>query len=261
MTKQGLAALPELARTAIELGESLSETDWAQPSACPGWSVHDIFVHLACTLRESVDPESMPPTVPGKIERSNDRAVAAFRSLTPRQTLDLYRDLIEPALVIHDNAQTGDAASREVDLEDAGTYPAHLMVDSLVFDHYCHLRHDLGGFGPLDFSVRADAVVMESSLSWLIAGLPQMSAARLPSVLTAPFSLELTGPGGGTWTLAPVPTTIEVKAATREADAAISSTAEDFLVWGTHRGDWREYVRLGGDASLAAQVVDAIKVF
>ena len=49
------------------------------------------------------------------------------------------------------------AASEIVAFNDARTYPTHLLADSLVFDHHCHLRHELGGRGPLDLDVMSAA--------------------------------------------------------------------------------------------------------
>ena len=38
-----------------------------------------------------------------------------------------------------------------VPLGNLGSHPLHLLANALVFDHYCHLRHDmLGPNGPVD---------------------------------------------------------------------------------------------------------------
>ena len=37
----------------------------------------------------------------------------------------------------------------------------------------------------------------------MIAGMPQMQPTELAEVVTEPLELELTGPGGGTWTIQP----------------------------------------------------------
>ena len=37
----------------------------------------------------------------------------------------------------------------------------------------------------------------------MMAGLPQMQPDELAAVVTAPLRIELTGPGGGTWTITP----------------------------------------------------------
>jgi len=79
MTRSGVGALPELTAAATDLAARLTTDQWRTPSACPGWTVHDVFIHMTCTLREVVEPDTLPPSVPGNIERSNDAAVAALR--------------------------------------------------------------------------------------------------------------------------------------------------------------------------------------
>ena len=58
---------------------------------------------------------------------------------------------------------------------------------------------DVGG----DREGRAGPTTVDAepaALEWLMAGLPQISLARLTQALAAPVALELTGPGGGIWT-------------------------------------------------------------
>src|SRR6476620_8746899 len=38
--------LPRLRSELAALLTSLTDGDWAQPTSCPGWSVHDVAVHL-----------------------------------------------------------------------------------------------------------------------------------------------------------------------------------------------------------------------
>jgi hypothetical protein len=217
-----------------------------------------MFIHLACTFRD----ESQLPSVPGSIERSNDVAVGAFRHRTPQQTLDDYRALSELALERLTNQQIGDAGRQVVDLDDAGRYPAHLMADSLVFDHYCHLKHDLSVPGSLTFEIAADAATMAATLTWLIAGLPMMSPPRLADALTAPVALKLTGAGGGSWILANIQGAVVVTVGTGDAAASLTCTADEFLRWGTHRVSFLDAdVRLDGDTRLAHTAAAAIKVF
>ncbi|MFE7420002.1 maleylpyruvate isomerase N-terminal domain-containing protein [Rhodococcus sp. NPDC057529] len=266
MTTEGIKALESLSNEVTRLAEVVTEQDWTLPSACPGWNNHDVLIHFACTLREVVEPDSLPEPVPGSIERTNDVAVAQFRGESISQTLDTYQRLIGPALEALTALQNEPDGSEVVDFDDAGSYPAHLIVDSLVFDHYCHLRHDLasprGRLTALDIEVTD--LVMRSSLTWLIAGLPQMSPRRLSATLTAPVALKLTGPGGGIWTLASGRDAGGVTIAEGSVDpaATITSTADSFHLWGTHRGSRHDLdVSLGGNAALASAVLDAIHVF
>lgn len=261
MTPNSPRILGGLTETVIDLGMRLNPHDWARPSACPGWTVHDIFIHLTCTLREIAAPDTLPTPVPGSIERSNDAAVAAFRRQTPEETLQDYRALAPDALDGLVAMQDEPVASEIVDFDDAGCYPTHLVADSLVFDHFCHLRHDLGGSGPLKVEIDPTEEVMRSSLEWLMAGLPQMSPARLAQALDAPVALELTGPGGGTWTLRRTESGVQIFREGADAAARLISTADQFLRWGTHRQPWQEVLTISGEPALAGAVASAIHVF
>ena len=37
--------------------------------------MHDVVVHLTCTLREIVDPAGLPGPIPGTVERTNAAAL------------------------------------------------------------------------------------------------------------------------------------------------------------------------------------------
>ncbi|MDX2600312.1 maleylpyruvate isomerase family mycothiol-dependent enzyme [Streptomyces caniscabiei] len=267
MTSRGVTAFEHLSRTVLGLEGTIDDSGWAQPSACPGWSNHDVLIHLVCTLREVVEPESLPASFPGSIERSNDVAVAAFRGEKPAQTLESYRRLLGPALDALTGMQEELAASEEVDFDDAGRYPAHLIADSLAFDHYCHLRHDLAApRGTVEgLMVTGDETVISASLTWLLAGLPQMSPRRLAVALIRPVALSLSGPGGGAWTLAPTSgghrITVE-RGVSPAVETRISASADSFHLWGTHRESWRDAgLDISGDEGLAADVLDALHVF
>jgi len=263
MTASAIPALAALADTVLELGNNLNHDDWNTPSACPGWSVHDVVVHLTCTLREIVDPAGLPGPVPGSVERTNDAAVNAYRGRNPQDTLSDYRTLLHPALTGLRDLQTGPAAAETVDFDDAGKYPAHLIADSLVFDHYCHLRHDLAGRGPLRITVPADPPTLTASRIWMLAGLPQMSPPRLTQVLADPVGLDLAGPGGGSWILRTVAGQVTVQPGPTEDTAArLISTVDDFMLWSTHRIDWRDAaLTQEGDREIARQAADAVHVF
>ena len=262
MTRSGVGALPELTAEATDLAARLTADQWRAPSACPGWSVHDVYIHMTCTLREVVDPNTLPPPVPGSIERSNDAAVAAFRHQTPDETMADYRAFVTPAHAALEQMQHDPAARETVDFDDAGTYEMHLLADSIAFDHYCHLRHDLTGRGPLQAIIGATEEVGRANLNWLMAGLPQMSPAQLAVALRSPVELEFNGPGGGVWTLSPSADGPRVTPGESGASSRIVSTVDAFLLWGTHRIDWRvAEVSVTGDLAVAREVLSAIHVF
>ncbi|MFP5325867.1 MAG: maleylpyruvate isomerase family mycothiol-dependent enzyme, partial [Acidimicrobiia bacterium] len=98
------------------------------------------------------------------------------------------------------------------------------------------------------------------------SGLPQMAPDALRSAVTQPFVLEVTGPGGGTWTLLPAAGDDQLvelsEAPTKAAAATATTTSVDFVLWATHRRPWRDLgVVVEGDQEYAGVVLDAIHVF
>ncbi|CUR56845.1 conserved hypothetical protein [metagenome] len=262
MTRHAVAPFQRLTEAVRRL-ERLNEAQWSRPSTCPGWSNHDVLIHLACTLRETVEPDSLPVAVPGDIERTNDAFVIAFRGQSPTETLGDYARLVDQTIDTLGSLQDEPVASEPADFHDAGTYPLHLVADAMVFDHFTHLRYDLPVVdSSASTSLSQDADIMRVSLGWLIAGLPQMSPARLAKILTAPVDLELTGPGGGQWTLRPGASPIAVAPSSGGVETVLTSSADAFHQWGTRRTSWRDSdVEIAGDSQLGAAVLDTMRVF
>ena len=84
-----------------------------------------------------------------------------------------------------------------------------------------------------------------------------MQPTELAEVVTEPLELELTGPGGGTWTIQPAGEDGLISVAPRAnlgASATVASTAHNFVSWGTKRFDWRSTCVIEGDENYAASV-------
>ena len=259
------AAVPVLTRLSEHLlaARDRTSTDWSLPSACRGWSNGDVLIHLACTLRELSAPETLPAPVQDDIEATNEVQVAAFRGATIESAFADYAAQLPPALA---QLQAPELSAETLSLENAGVYPVHLAAESLVFDHFCHLRHDLT-MGPDALAPLSDDLCAEAlhwAVRWLIAGLPQMSPPALADVITGPVALKLTGPGGGAWTIYPAPGGARRVAVATGVDAStiVGCSGDDFMRWGTKRQPWRKAgVRVRGDEALAEAVLDHIHVF
>ncbi len=48
--------------------------------------------------------------------------------------------------------------------------------------------------------------------------------------------------------------------ADKAAAATVRSASHDFVVWGTKRRPWRDFVEVEGDEAYAAAVLDAVKI-
>jgi uncharacterized protein (TIGR03083 family) len=266
MSERGVEALRADRDEVLAVARSLNAEEWATPSDCAGWRVQDVVTHMGAVCQQVVEPGSMP-AVAGDVEATQDQAVALRKDWTPEQVLEDYEQRSAAVLEALAGLQAPGIADSPITLDNLGTHPLHLLANALAFDHFCHLRNDiLRPNGPIDRPAPpADDLRLEATMEWLLSGLPQMAAEPLRAAVSKPLALRLGGPGGGEWTLRPAEgdglVTLE-EGADPGAAATVSSTAEDFVVWGTQRRSWRERaVEVEGDEAYAASVLDAIHVF
>ncbi|MEU3273124.1 maleylpyruvate isomerase family mycothiol-dependent enzyme [Saccharomonospora sp. NPDC006951] len=93
--------LPLFARkhdTFINLLRELTDEDWATPTVCPGWTVHDVAAHVLADYvgRLSMHRDTFSPlrplageAFPAFIHRINDEWVTAARRISPSLLIDL----------------------------------------------------------------------------------------------------------------------------------------------------------------------------
>lgn len=267
MTSQAIEALQLIHGDLKTLLNDIDEADWARPSACEGWRVQDVFAHVSSNMKETVEPtpppEDPPPAM--KAEEAMEALVAPRRDWTSTELLAEYDRYYEDWLGAMSAMQDEPTASTVAPLADLGEHPLHLVANAYAFDHYCHLRIDLlQPSGPLTAALPepTDAMV-RPGIDWMLAGMPQMQPDELPPLLTKPLRLVLTGPGGGTWTLAPGADG-ELFTITETGDgevaATVTSSAHDFVSWGTKRSDWHAACTVDGDEAYAVAILDVINI-
>ena len=262
MSKQALAALEVERARAIELAQSLSDEEWATPSDCDGWRVQDVFAHMATVFHQVADPSATPPDASGDAEATAELMLAPLKDLTPEQVLAEYVEWGDKAHAALVGLQEPPMADTVIPLGNLGEHPLHLLANAFVFDHYCHLRHDvLAPGGPIEREpLPQDEASLAATMEWMLAGLPQMCAAPLEPLVDRPVNLVFEGPGGGSWVLVPGPLRVE-EGSSPDAVATVTSTPHDFVSWGTQRRDWRESgVTIAGDEAYAGAVLDAFNV-
>jgi len=248
MTTAAVDALRADHEAFAALAATLTADEWAAPSACAGWTVSDVLGHMTQLFRQFVEPAALPPGDPaGSGERTQDIWVAALRDQPVEQVLADYRRLGEQTLVGLAGLQGNETP---IELGDLGTHPLHLIANAYAFDHYTHIRADLlAPEGPLDRPApSAGAAHLGAVADWIVAGVPQMSAAAV----TRPLELILTGPGGRTVRLGP----------DGEAAATVTSSIDDLVRWSTGRRSWKELdVHLTGDLATATHFCETIHIF
>lgn len=264
MTAAAIVGLRAIHEDLQSVFDRVTDAEWGLDSACAGWRVQDVLAHFTSNFNEMVNP-SPPPDEPVEMtaEQAMEALVAPRKSWSPAQLLAEYAAARDGAFGALTAMQDEPLGSTVIPIADLGSYPMHLLANAYCFDHYCHLRHDLlAPGGPLGHEVPpADDLRLRPGIEWMIAGLPQMCKAGL-AVLDRPLVLELTGAGGGSWTLNPAGDDGLVTAVENGGGgvATASSSAHDFVSWGTGRSAWRNAVTLSGDTDYAAAVLDGIQI-
>ncbi len=262
MSKEGLASAARSVAEVKQVIVSVSESEAARPSGCAGWSVKDLVAHMSSNFKEICEP-SPPPPEPMNLpaERLMDLLVEPRKDWSWVDVRDEYLRYADGAVAALGALQDEPLASTPSALADLGTYPMHQLADAFAFDHYCHLRIDLlAPTGPIhrDLPPPDDALV-GPAVGWMLAGLAQMQPGLVDDLLE-PIGLRLTGAGSGEWRLIPTETGIVVTAEPGSTAATVTSTAHDFVLWGTTRHAWRDDCTLEGDERVAIRFLDALNI-
>jgi uncharacterized protein (TIGR03083 family) len=263
MSKLGVEGLRAEREALLEVARSLSDDELAGPSGCEGWSIRDVYAHLASSIHGVVDPAFLPD-MSGGTEDAMEGPVTQRRDKPFAEVLDEYETFSEQALNFFAMAQEPPMAETMLPMNDLGTHPLSILANTFLFDAYCHLHHDiLLPRGSVDRpEPPRDEMRLQPTVEWMLAGLPWMCAKQL-AFMDRPVAFRLDGPGGGAWTIAPGGDEGRVQVnegADSGALATITSNAHDFVAWGTKRTPWRDSVKVEGDEAYAARVLDAINI-
>lgn len=246
--------------------DGLSPQDWDRPSACAGWTVKDVVAHVTSNQKEVADPTPPPPDPQPTLsaEAAMEALVAPRKDWSPGEVRAEYDRYVEPWISALASLQEEPAASTPAPVADLGTYPLHSFANAFAFDHYCHLRIDLlAPTGPLTASVPPPTdEELRPGIEWMLMGMAQMQPVELATAIVRPLGLKLTGAGGGEWTLVPAGDTglISVEPGIGSVAATVTSTAHDFVRWGTKRCNWRDCCTIEGDDDIAATVLDVLNI-
>jgi uncharacterized protein (TIGR03083 family) len=264
MTAEGLDAARRSVAQLEGIIPLVDDASWEQPSACDGWRVIDVVAHLAALATEAVDPPEPDPSWPKVRERYHDLRVDERRGWSHEQVVDEWQRSTPRQLESVEAGQKPAVADDPVEVTGLGTYPRHLLANTMAFNVFCHLRNDLlAPAGPLPFALPdpTDADVAPA-VAFMLAGVPQMQGPELTAAVDEPLVLELTGPGATTVTVLPAARDggLLVVEPGAGGSTRIRSTALDFIRWGTTREPWRESCEIAGDADAAARFLDRLNI-
>lgn len=264
LSRNGLQAARESAEQLNDVIAQVTDAQWDLPSACAGWRVIDIIAHLAALAHEAVTPPPPDPSAPTVRERYHDYRVNQRRAYTYAQVIEEWQTYGPRQLDLLEEAQDGERSEETVAVPGLGTYPRHMLANTMAFNVFCHLRNDmLAPDGPLPIRVPAptDGLVAPA-VEFMLAGLPQMQGTELTASVTEPLVLRLTGPGAMTVTVHPAdaPNELLTVSSGRDGFIEITSTATDFIRWATQRKHWRDYCQITGDRSAAEPFLDRLNI-
>jgi len=263
MTAAAIPALRTQVHHARELFATLTPEEWSRPSGCDGWRVQDVAQHMAAVFQQIADPASIDMGDSGRAEAAAEVPVADRRDWAVEQVLAAYDEWSEKGVTALAALQEPPMADAVVPLSDLGTHPLHLLGNAIVFDHYCHLRHDLGVAIDRAAQLPREHDALTATREWMLAGLPQMCETALAAADQQPVNLVFDGPGGGSFLLAPGVDGWTVAEGSDPDAPTATSTVHDFVSWGTKRANWRDVVEVDVGAARypsVAGVLDAIDV-
>jgi len=264
MSQLGVEGFKAERDSVLAVFKSLNEKERNLPSDCAGWSVRDVLAHMANSQHGVVDPAFLPDMTNGA-EQSMEAPVDTRRAWSYDDVISEYETYSEQALNVFAMVQDEPLASNLLPMAELGTHPMGILPNVFLFDTYCHLRNDvLKPNGIIDRpEPPRDEQRLRPTVEWMLGGLPWMCTDALGKTVDRPLVLTLDGPGGGAWTLAPggpdgriaIDEHVDANAA-----ATARSTTHDFVIWGTQRRPFADFVKIDGDADYAASVLGVINV-
>ena len=245
------------------LGDELDETEWKQPSECPGWTVQDNLVHLTALERfilgDPLPSEDVPdglPHVKNDIGKANERWIESRRSWTGADALAEFR------------AATGARLEQLRGLDDAGFAadswtpmgPGTVaqLLGFRIFDSWVH-EQDMRG--ALDRPGDLDSPAARQALDMMVGVLPYIVGKKVGAPDGSTVVLALTGP---------LPTTAAVELvdgraraiqpASADPTVTLTLASDEFARLASGRSDPSEalvtgVVAIDGDVPLGGEIV------
>lgn len=261
MSQAAIEALRVEQARARELFQSLSPQEWEAASACAGWRVQDVACHMASVFHVIADASSIEGGAGTDAEADAEVPVQARKHWTPDEVMAEYDHWSDAGIAALAAMQDPAMADMVIPMSNLGSHPLHILANAIVFDHYCHMRHDIGAAVERAASLPHDDVALTVTLEWMLAGVPQMCAAALEAAPRQSVNLVFEGAGASSWTLAPGIGSWTVTAGTAPDQPTLTSSAHAFVSWGTQRANWRDHGALSGDdTGDAAAVLDALNI-
>jgi uncharacterized protein (TIGR03083 family) len=198
---------PELLDTLLDLLHQLSPNEWQQPTACTGWSVHDVALHLLgddvgmlSRRRDGYTPPGLSidgwDELVAFINTQNAQWVQANRRMSPQLLCELLRLTGEQVSALF---QSQDPYALGVPVSWAGPEPAPVWFDlarefTERWHHQQHIRDAVGRPGA------TEPRLLSPVLDAFVRALPYTYRDVAAETGTT-VALTIDGHSGGTWHL------------------------------------------------------------
>lgn len=195
-----VAELAETWTSLLGLGAELADGDWDRPSACPGWSVRDVYSHVIGTEAgllgrpPAPPPEAYGPHVRNDMGRGNEAEVLLRRGRRGPEIVAELEEVTAARLGALRAMSDDDFAAETWSPAGPGTYEDFMAVR--VFDCWVHeqdVRRAVGRPGHLS------GAAVDRSLASTVAVMPYVVGKRAGAPEGATVAFDVTGPTARRW--------------------------------------------------------------
>lgn len=260
---------PEIHHALIDLLRDLSPGEWRQPTACQGWTVKDVALHLLGgeigNLSRRRDGHSVGEAVAGwdQLVESIDGWNQSWVEAARRMSVPLLIDLLESiGIQMNEFFQSLDPFDIGGPVSWAGDGPAPVWLDlareyTERWHHQQHIRDAVGRPG------LTEPRYMGPVIAAFVRAMPRAFAeAEGPEGTTS--SLVVEGPSGGTWTVyKEVEDWILYEGAPAQPSASVSIEEQDawrLFTRGIDPDLARERIRVSGEQRLAEYILHMVSI-
>ena len=264
---------PAERQSLLRLLERLTDEQWNRPTSCPGWTVHDVALHVLgvdignlSRWRDGFhDPGSPGPTddtwpaLVAFLNQMNESWVAAGRRISPRLLCELLAFTGEP-IAAYFRSLDLTAMGGSVAWAGPAAAPVWLDVAREYTERWVHQQHIRDALAVPGFK---DPQYLKPVLATFVHALPH----TLRDVGAAPGTcvrLAISGPAGDTWI------------AMRAGDAwllgqdhggpvTVTVTIDQEVAWrlftrGMSADEAGAHISVEGDRSLGAKVLEMVSI-
>ncbi len=262
-----LHLFPEERVALLRLLSRLTPEEWATPTACAGWSVHDVAAHILggdlANISTRRDGFQGVPGAPGEdlvsfINRFNDEWVRAARRLSPEVIVDLL-GFSGPQLFTY--FATLDLEARDGSVSWAGLDPAPVWLDVAreYTERWMHQQHIRDA---LDKPGLTDTRFMAPVLATFVYALPHTFRDTVAPHGTV-VQVHIDGEAGGDWAVVREEAWTLYSGQAEKPDATIRmdrSVAWRVFTKGLTPQEAEQAVSIEGDKELGRRVLYAVAI-